>query len=76
MAYFFRDLNICDDICLREIKFYQNSEIYDLLKDYVSFAVNHEYNHSDWTGGNYYMSFSYINIKYVPYVSVKKQSLN
>lgn len=72
---FFRDLNICDDICLREIKFYQNSEIYDLLKDYVSFAVNHEYNHSDWTGGNYYMSFSYINIKYVPYVSVKKTEL-
>lgn len=71
---FFRDMNISDDICLHELKFYKNSEIYDLLRDYVSFAVKHEYNHSSWTGGNYYMSFSYINIKYVPYISVESNN--
>lgn len=68
---FFRDMNVCDDVCLHELKFYANSEIYNLLKDYVSFAEKHEYNHSFYTGGDYYMSFSYINVKYVPYISVK-----
>ena len=50
---FFRDMNICDDICLHELKFDEKSEVYDLLKHYVSFAEEHEYNHSSWTGGNY-----------------------
>ena len=72
---FFRDMNICDDICLRELKFYKNSEIYNLLKDYVSFAEEHEYNYSSWTGRNYYMRFSYINVKYVPYISVKSTNI-
>lgn len=72
---FFRDMNVCDEICLHELKFYKNSEIYDLLKDYVSFAVKHEYNHSSWTGENYYMSFSYINVKYVPYISIRSTNL-
>lgn len=72
---FFRDMNICDDICLHELKFDEKSEVYDLLKHYVSFAEEHEYNHSSWTGGNYYMRFSYITVKYVPYISVRSTDL-
>lgn len=68
---FLRDMNVCDDIQLRELKFKRDTDIYNLLKSYVAFAESHEYNHSLWTGGDYYMSFMYINIKYVPYLSVQ-----
>lgn len=67
---FFRAMKISDDISLRELKFEAGSDIYYLLKNYVTFAVNHEYNHSSWTGQNYYMHFEYINVKYVPYINV------
>lgn len=73
---FLRDMNICDDIQIRELKFRRNTDIYDLLKSYISFAENNEYNHSSWTGGDYYMSFMYINVKYVPYISVKSTDFN
>lgn len=73
---FLRDMNVCDDIQLRELRFRRDTEIYNLLKSYVAFAESHEYNHSSWTGGDYYMSFMYINIKYVPYLSVKSSDLN
>lgn len=72
---FFCDIHICDDICLRELKYQKDTEIYDLLKDYVSFAETHEYNHSYLTGGDYYMHFTYINVKYVPYIGVKSTDL-
>lgn len=73
---FLRDMNVCDDIQIRELKFRRNTDVYDLLKSYVSFAERHEYNHSSWTGRDYYMSFMYINIKYVPYISVKSTDFN
>jgi len=73
---FLRDMNVCDDIQIRELKFRRNTEIYNLLKSYVSFAEEHEYNHSSWTDKDYYMSFMYINVKYVPYISVKSTDFN
>lgn len=73
---FLRDMNVCDDIQLRELKFKRDTDIYNLLESYVIFAESHEYNHSSWTGCNYYMSFMYINIKYVPYLSVKSNNFD
>lgn len=67
---FFRRFGVSDSVKLRALKFKRDSDIYDILKDYVVYATKHEYNHSSWTGGNYYMSFSYINIKYVPLMNI------
>lgn len=67
---FFRKLGINDSIKVKSLQFKENTSIYNLLKDYVVYATNHEYNHSSWTGGDYYMWFSYINIKYVPLMDV------
>ena len=72
---FFLDMKIRDDIAVRELKFREDSDVYDLLKGYVSFAEKHEYNHSSWTGQNYYMRFSYINVKYVPYIRVQSKDI-
>ena len=67
---FFRRFGVSDSVKLRALKFKRDSDIYDILKDYVVYATKHEYNHSSWTGGNYYMSFSYINIKYAPLMNI------
>lgn len=67
---FFRKLGVSDSIKVSTLKFKRDSDVYEVLKDYVIYATKHEYNHSSWTGGNYYMSFSYINIKYVPLISL------
>lgn len=69
---FFRKFGINDIIEVKSLKFKEDSEIYHILKDYVTYATKHEYNHSTWTDGNYYMMFSYINIKYVPIISITK----
>ena len=67
---FFRKLGVSDSIKVSARKFKRDSDVYEVLKDYVTYATKHEYNHSSWTGGNYYMSFSYINIKYVPIIGL------
>ncbi len=69
-ASFFRKFGVSDSIKVRALQFKRESDIYNILKDYVEYATKHEYNHSSWTGGNYYMSFSYINIKYVPLMNI------
>ena len=67
---FFRKLGINDSIYVKSLQFKEDTSIYNLLKDYVVYATNHEYNHSSWTGDDYYMWFSYINVKYVPLMDV------
>lgn len=67
---FFRKLGVSDSIKVLTLKFKRGSDVYEVLKDYVTYATKHEYNYSSWTGGNYYMSFSYINIKYVPLIGI------
>ena len=67
---FFRKLGVSDSIKVSALKFKRDSEVYEVLKDYVTYATKHEYNHSSWTGCDYYMSFSYINIIYVPLIGL------
>lgn len=71
---FFRKFGISDSIKVKLLKFKRESDVYDVLKDYVSYATKHEYNYSSWTGGKYYMYFSYINIKYVPLINIVNTS--
>lgn len=68
---FFRKFGVSDSVKVRTLKFKRESDIYDVLKDYVSYATKHEYNHSILTKRNYYMSFSYINIKYAPLMNMR-----
>lgn len=70
MGDFFRRLGVADNIILKELQFKENTEVYNLLQSYVTYATEHEYNHSDFTKKDYYMWFSYINIKYVPLIGV------
>ena len=67
---FFRKLGINDSIEVKSLQFKEDTSIYNLLKDYVVYATNHEYNHSYLNGNDYYMWFSYINVKYVPLMDV------
>lgn len=67
---FFRKFGINDSIKVSTLQFKEDSDIYNVLKDYVTYATKHEYNHSNWTGLDYYMWFSYINIKYIPLISI------
>ena len=68
---FFRKFGVSDSIKVTTLQFKEDSDIYAILKDYVTYATKHEYNHSDWTDRDYYMWFSYINIKYVPLINIK-----
>ena len=74
LVIFFKRLGVNDNITLKSLRFYKNSEVYELLKDQVKYATQNEYNHSSWTGGDYYMSFSYINVKYIPFISIGNTS--
>ena len=53
---FFKKFGVNDSIRVKSLQFRENSDVYCKLKDYVSYAEKHEYNHSSWTGGDYYMS--------------------
>lgn len=70
ISQFLKKLGVADNVSLSNVQFGRKSEVYDLLKEYVEYATEHEYNHSTWTGGDYYMIFSYINVKYPPLVGV------
>lgn len=70
IGQFLKKLGVADNILLSNVQFVRDSEVYNLLKEYVTYATEHEYNHSYYNGCDYYMSFSYINVKYPPLIGV------
>ena len=70
IGQFLKKLGVVDNILLSNVQFVRDSEVYNLLRDYVNYATENEYNHSSYTHKDYNMVFSYINVKYPPLIGV------
>lgn len=65
-ALFFKQLGVSDDISIVPVSYNKDSSLFQYFNSYVQYAEKHEYNHSSWTGGNYYMRATYIEINFIP----------
>lgn len=63
---FLKKLGASDSIKVTNVIFERNSPEFNRLSDYADYARNHEYNHSSWTGGNYYMTPYSLRVRFVP----------
>lgn len=52
---FFKEFGVADEIRLTSLSLNSSSAIFRQMQKYVDYALKHEYNHSDYTGGDYYM---------------------
>lgn len=62
---FFKKLGASDDIQVKEVSYERNTQEFKRFSSYADYAQHHEYNHSSWTGGNYYMFPTRLVVKFV-----------
>lgn len=67
---FFKKLGASDNVQVKEVSYGRNTKEFKNMSSYADYAQHHEYNHSDWTGGNYYMFPTRLVVKFVPLLNV------
>ena len=71
----FKRLGAQSSIELSELVFKRGSYLFKSLSRYTEFARRNEYNHSSYTGGNYYMCPSETHVKFTPLISIEHPEL-
>ncbi len=73
---FFENLGVESEIAVSRVIYERGDYVFQELNQYVNYARRNEYNHSDWTGGNYYMSPSEIRVLFPWLISLDDPNYN